>query len=401
MCVCAALITLVFEILYGFLSWVWLVVAIAFPIFWWAISSFVMRKVQRWPLSDKAKLELKSAAHQRRQEINKLLMKLGRRDALGEESVVIDDTANNPFNQPYAKICFGLKLIGELYNFEIYMNREDILKFALNSKVRGIFNGWDCVFTTLTEMIVAAKDSAVYDPMDRDSSRSGADIGRRNDGVGLRREEEEKIRNLKDIKQAKEIERRRFVYDWRKRKYKLVEEWFAMADVILDTNVWMDMEKDSEEVRADISPCMDWKKRVRVGAGSCLLEVLFSCIGSNAKVIVPGQQLDEINNITHKNSPGSPTWTAAQEAKNRILRLQKMGRVVITDVKARPDRWAYLDATLIDLVAKRKEGSSTLKPIRIVTFDRDLILRLRGVAAGCEHGKIEIIDKDDLIALLT
>lgn len=231
--------------------------------------------------------------------------------------------------------------------------------------------------------------------------------------------------------EARRAKRKRVIndwFEWGKSKVKYVESWFSTADVILDTNVLMDKnDKDyfwqllERNLHMDVS--MEtimlgtiervgreveewsylefWNDRVTAHPGWALFKILCLRDCDNAKVVVPGALLDELANVTHNNPSGSPKWKAAQEAKNRILCLQKMGRVIIPDVKARPDRWAYLDATLIDLVARRKKVSGTSRPIRIVTFDRDLILRLRGVASGCKDGTIEIFDKDDLIHLLT
>ena len=144
-----------------------------------------------------------------------------------------------------------------------------------------------------------------------------------------------------------------------------------------------------------------WRDRVWANPGSTLLEILSSDACGKAKVVVPGAQLDELVNITHKNPPNSPKWNAAQKAINRLQSLQKMGRVDMPDVKAQPDRWAYLDAMLGCFVAKNKEESVVRRPIRIVTFDRELSVRLRGIADGCKDDTIEILDKDDLIMLLT
>lgn len=262
--------------------------------------------------------------------------------------------------------------------------------------------------------------------------------------------EEEEIRNAKA---AKELARQNVVaakrlaqekwHKWMRDKYKYIESWFATAYVILDTNVWMSMEyrsgldvivnkcverrlfdydpnkeishrsrgyryfKDDSSTNDVIHWKFDewasssaWNLYVDKNSGYALLSILSSSACGNAKVVVPGAQLDELANILRNNPKGSPKWKAAKEAQKRIEHLQKMGCIVMPDVKAQPDRWAYLDAMLVSFLEKFEQDTSASRPVRIVTFDRDLIIRLRAVAAKCEHGGIEIIDKDDLIHLL-
>ena len=228
----------------------------------------------------------------------------------------------------------------------------------------------------------------------------------------LKKKQEEEARRAKkkqeeEARRAKWDQKKSEWREWKKEKDRFIGSWFASADVILDTNIWMEMEpKETCQEwmpmpRKGESFSDSWCAKVSASPGSTLLKILSSLDCCDAKVVVPGVQLDELVNITHKNPYNSPSWSAAQEAINKIRGLQKMGRVYMPDVKARPDRLAYLDAMLVDFVSKLKQDPNASRPVKIVTFDRELSIRLRAVAAGCEHGAIEIIDKDDLIHLLT
>lgn len=202
--------------------------------------------------------------------------------------------------------------------------------------------------------------------------------------------------------------------EWRRRKYIDVESWFSSANVVLDSNVWMSMCNpitvlDTHILRdtklrdiKEIDECSckgDWNRFVTQNPGYALLSILPLL---NAKVVVPGVQLDELTNICHnpKNPPRSPKWTAARAAINRILSMQKGNKILIPEVTSQPDRFAYLDKTLVTFLKKIGKEVDVVKPIRIVTFDKDLIIRLRAVAMNYEPGVVEIIDKEDLKGFL-
>lgn len=240
------------------------------------------------------------------------------------------------------------------------------------------------------------------------------------------RQAAEAARQAAEEKRLMELAQNEWI-EWRRRKYIDVESWFSSANVVLDSNVWMSMcnpitvsdthilrdikdineyilrlrdikERDIKEI--DECSCKgDWNRFVTHNPGYALLSILPLL---NAKVVVPGVQLDELTNICHnpKNPPRSPKWTAARAAINRILSMQKGNKILIPEVTSQPDRFAYLDKTLVTFLKKIGKEVDVVKPIRIVTFDKDLIIRLRAVAMNYEPGVVEIIDKDDLIKFL-
>jgi hypothetical protein len=65
-----------------------------------------------------------------------------------------------------------------------------------------------------------------------------------------------------------------------------------------------------------------------------------------------------------------------------------------------PDGFAYLDKELVDFVKEINNRSDMLKPLRIITFDKDLLIRLRAAASSCNIGMVQILDKEDLKGFL-
>lgn len=215
----------------------------------------------------------------------------------------------------------------------------------------------------------------------------------------------EESRRAAEEKRLMELAQKKWI-EWRRRKYSEVESWFSSANVILDTNVWMSMRNSIIEPGLwdikEIDECSckyDWYRFVTHNPGYSLLSILPLL---NAKVVVPGAQLDELTNICHnpKNPPKSPKWAAARAAIDRISLMQKKKQVYMPDVTSRPDRFAYFDETLVSFLKKIGKEVDVVKPIRIVTFDKDLIIRLRAVAMNYEPGVVEIIDKEDLKGFL-
>ena len=116
-------------------------------------------------LDDFGELELRSIAHKRRQEINHILEHFKRSERIDEEAIVVDPKAFNVFDQPYAKFGFRLKLIGKLYDYEICLNKDDVLQFAVNSNVISI-GGWSDVINEISRMLVLSEDAGIDDAND-------------------------------------------------------------------------------------------------------------------------------------------------------------------------------------------------------------------------------------------
>ena len=123
-------------------------------------------------LDDKAELELRSIAHQRRNEINQLLGDFDRAEHIGEEAVIVDSKAFNEFEQPYACFNFRLKLIGKLYDYDICLNKDCLLRFSCNSKPLQDAVEWDDVINELEEMLDWAKNAGI-DVSDDESAHTG------------------------------------------------------------------------------------------------------------------------------------------------------------------------------------------------------------------------------------
>ncbi len=144
------------------------------------------------------------------------------------------------------------------------------------------------------------------------------------------------------------------------------------------------------------------EKNVEKNPGYALIYILRLLNSNSVKVEVPGAQLDELHNICRKNkdNPNSLDREAARVAMNRILDLQKKNNIVVRKVTSMPDRFAYLDEELVDFVKEINNWTDMLKPLRIITFDKDLVIRLRAAASSCNIGMVQIFDKEDLKGFL-
>ena len=206
------------------------------------------------------------------------------------------------------------------------------------------------------------------------------------------REQEERLRRMRE-------EGRKRWNDQLMGKFKEIELWTMKSSVVLDSNVWMNEGKDKpESVKLRFSDFVEWMDCVRKYPFLVLIEVLSSPWCPNAKLLVPGWQLDELSGIRKRAEFRSERYALAVQAQKRIenLQTQKPSRIVVEDVHAWPNDRAYLDAFLINK-AKRMGGSDA--PLTVVTCDRDLRIRLRG-AAG-DSGNIRVMDRADLIELLS
>jgi hypothetical protein len=214
---------------------------------------------------------------------------------------------------------------------------------------------------------------------------------------------------LRAAKQYAELARRQWER-WLSNKCREVELWVSSAHVILDTNVWMAPSPQAGlrcpaftiSESYECSNMEDWKKIVEKNPGYALIYILRLLNGNSVKVEVPGAQLDELHNICRKNkdNPKSLNRKAARVAMNRILDLQKKNNIEIRRVTSMPDGFAYLDKELVDFVKEINNRSDMLKPLRIITFDKDLLIRLRAAASSCNIGMVQIFDKEDLKGFL-
>ena len=214
---------------------------------------------------------------------------------------------------------------------------------------------------------------------------------------------------LRAAKQHAELARRQWER-WLSNKCREVESWVSLAHVILDTNVWMAPSPQTGlrcsaftiSESYECSNMEDWKKIVENNPGYALIYILRLLNSNSVKVEVPGAQLDELHHICRKNkdNPNSPSRKAARVAMNRIFDLQKKNNIEIRKVTSIPDRFAYLDKELVDFVKEINNLSDMLKPLRIITFDKDLLIRLRAAASSCNIGMVQIFDKEDLKGFL-
>lgn len=225
-----------------------------------------------------------------------------------------------------------------------------------------------------------------------------------------RRAAEAKVEaQLYAAKQYAELARRQWER-WLSNKCREVELWVSLAHVILDTNVWMAPSPQTGlrcpaftiSESYECSNMEDWEKVVENNPGYALIYILRLLNSNSVKVEVPGAQLDESHHICRKNkdNPNSLNRKAARVAMNRIFDLQKKNNIEIRKVTSMPDRFAYLDKELVDFVKEINNRSDMLKPLRIITFDKDLLIRLRAAASTCNIGMVQIFDKEDLKGFL-
>jgi uncharacterized protein YacL len=123
---------------------------------------------------------------------------------------------------------------------------------------------------------------------------------------------------------------------------------------------------------------------------------LSSAFRIHVEVVVPATQLDELKNLCDRNPPKSPKWRAGRAAIDRISKLQKYNQIRMPNVTAKPQKSAYLDPVLVTFVKEIDKRMDILKPVKIVTFDKDLLIRLRAASSMCEREDVQIIDKEDL-----
>lgn len=213
-----------------------------------------------------------------------------------------------------------------------------------------------------------------------------------------RRLEEERLRRMRE-----EARKR-----WKEElvgKFSEIELWSMNSSVILDSNVWMNegnVEPESivlgDFLLAKFPDREEWMDCVRKYPFLVLIQVLSSPWCTNARLFVPGWQLDELSNIKKQAGFRSVRYTLAVQAQKRIekLQTQKPSRIIVEDVHAWPNVKAYLDAFLVN---KAKRVGRLDIPLTVVTGDRDLRIRLRG-AAG-DRGNINVMDRYGLIKLLS
>lgn len=104
--------------------------------------------------------ELRSIAHQHRNEINKILKKYDRTEEIPDDAVAVYGTAFNKFEQPYALLEFRLNLIGKLCDFEIYLTKDDVLAFRIGREDYASAE-WSGVLKVIDKMVNDAMESGV------------------------------------------------------------------------------------------------------------------------------------------------------------------------------------------------------------------------------------------------
>ena len=125
-------------------------------------------------LDEESEMAFRGAAHLFRNRINNVLERYGKRKLDGD-AVILDPTADNEFDQPYAKIVFRLKLAGKLFNYEIFLCADQkLIKFSLNSRERDITDSrdLDIVIDHLEKMLSGAH-AIGSDYADDDSPHTG------------------------------------------------------------------------------------------------------------------------------------------------------------------------------------------------------------------------------------
>jgi hypothetical protein len=246
------------------------------------------------------------------------------------------------------------------------------------------------------------------------------------------------IDDKKEKRRKLEEEERRaaaFECDAIKERGEVENKWHVIASklsssyVILDTNIWMSMPEEQvynskyergfwREVNVietrkytgyvvkkvyELDECSninEWRRFVKDNPGYALISLLSSAFRIHVEVVVPGTQLDELKNLCDRNAPKSPKWRAGRAAIDRISKLQKYNQIRMPNVTAKPQKSAYLDPVLVTFVKEIDKRMDILKPVKIVTFDKDLLIRLRAASSMCERGDVQILDKEDLKKIL-
>lgn len=247
----------------------------------------------------------------------------------------------------------------------------------------------------------------------------------------------EEARCHKEEQQIREGEERRRRFEeatrkWNERladKFREIELWSMNSSVILDSNVWMNegiSEPESiclaefvysglylHDLNSDgvVDKWNDWHDCISKYPFLVLIEVLSSSYCPNAKLFVSGWQLDELSRIRKQSKSENRIKGNGLKFNNRnkasilavqaLRRIEKMqmqspSRIEVEDVHAWPNIRAYLDAFLIN---KAKSLGKSGAPLTVVTNDRDLRIRLRGVAG--DSGSVSVLDRADIIQLLT
>lgn len=144
--------------------------------------------------------------------------------------------------------------------------------------------------------------------------------------------------------------------------------WGAMprnAEILLDTNVWMQEELD------------EWF--------AALPELLHR---RNSKVVLPGFILDEVQNHLRSRDKGKKYLSI--KARERITMLQTCGGVISREVSVR-DKKAYADPLIIGCVLKNPE-------IVVYTFDKMLLVRMRAKFSELNKKLPVIFSQDQFVA---
>jgi hypothetical protein len=222
-------------------------------------------------------------------------------------------------------------------------------------------------------------------------------------------------------------------------KWQVIASMLSSSYVILDTNIWMSMPKkrvgnpkygrdlsrwinvidprkhtgnniyyksnicDRRKIVYELNECSninEWRSFVNDNPGYALISLLSSAYCIHVEVVVPATQLDELKNLCDRNAPKSPKWRAGRAAIDRISKLQKYNQIRMPNVTAKPQKSAYLDPVLVTFVKEIDKRMDILKPVKIVTFDKDLLIRLRAASSMCERGDVQILDKEDLKKIL-
>jgi hypothetical protein len=218
-------------------------------------------------------------------------------------------------------------------------------------------------------------------------------------------------------------------------KWHVIASKLSLSYVILDTNIWMSMPKkrvcnpkygrdlsrwinvidprkhtgnniyyksnicDRRKIVYELNECSninEWRSFVNDNPGYALISLLSSAYCIHVEVVVPATQLDELKNLCDRNAPKSPKWRAGRAAIDRISKLQKYNQIRMPNVTAKPQKSAYLDSVLVTFVKEIDKRMDILKPVKIVTFDKDLLIRLRAASSMCEREDVQILDKEDL-----
>ena len=218
-------------------------------------------------------------------------------------------------------------------------------------------------------------------------------------------------------------------------KWHVIASKLLSSYVILDTNIWMSMPKkrvcnpkygrdlsrwinvidprkhtgnniyyksnicDTRKIVYELNECSninEWRSFVNDNPGYALISLLSSAYCIHVEVVVPATQLDELKNLCDRNAPKSPKWRAGRAAIDRISKLQKYNQIRMPNVTAKPQKSAYLDPVLVTFVKEIDKRMDILKPVKIVTFDKDLLIRLRAASSMCEREDVQILDKEDL-----